>query len=213
LTDRRIAAALSPPTQRGIEDCAPHACCSVARYSSVSRPRLANGTPSASNSCRDQPTPTPSTSRPPLSSSSAIARYQSGRSEGGQLAPPRSSASVSRPAARGGTSRPGRRRTRRAARTACARAAPRGRRLPRPARPRPRCRRRVRTAAPRAPRPPMTRCPAAAWSRRCATRRGDRRRTAPEARPRRTPWPGAHPAPPSSGCDVALTQPRPAPAA
>ena len=40
---------------------------------------------------------------------------------------PRSSASVGRPAARGGTSHPGRRRTRRAARTACARARPRGR--------------------------------------------------------------------------------------
>nr|WP_236004011.1 hypothetical protein [Nonomuraea antri] len=37
------------------------------RCSSVTRPRRSNGTPSASNSCRAQPAPTPSTSRPPLS--------------------------------------------------------------------------------------------------------------------------------------------------
>jgi hypothetical protein len=68
LMARRIAAALLPPTQMGTGDCAPHASRNVARYSSVSRPRLANCTPSASNSCRAPPIPTPSTSRPPLSS-------------------------------------------------------------------------------------------------------------------------------------------------
>ena len=65
---RRIAAALLPPIHRGI--CfAPHASRSVVRHSSVSLPRMAYGTPSASNSCRAPPAPTPSTSRPPLSSS------------------------------------------------------------------------------------------------------------------------------------------------
>ena len=48
--DRRIVATLLPPTQMGIEDCVPHAFRRAVRYSSVSRPRLSNGTPSASNS-------------------------------------------------------------------------------------------------------------------------------------------------------------------
>jgi hypothetical protein len=68
LMHRWIAAALLPPIQIGIEDSAPHASRSAVRYSSVSRPRSANGTPSAANSCCAPPTPTPSTSRPPASS-------------------------------------------------------------------------------------------------------------------------------------------------
>ena len=45
----------------------------AATYSAVRAPRRANGTPSASNSSRDQPTPTPSVSRPPLRTSSDAA--------------------------------------------------------------------------------------------------------------------------------------------
>src|SRR6185436_14550806 len=41
----------------------------AATYSAARAPRRANGTPSASNSSRDQPTPTPSVSRPPLKTS------------------------------------------------------------------------------------------------------------------------------------------------
>ena len=96
-TTRWIAASLSPPTTMGMlpftgrglqvtgskftnsplnDACGPaHSARIAAMYSSLRAPRRSHGTPSASNSSFIQPTPRPSSTRPPDSRSSVASSF------------------------------------------------------------------------------------------------------------------------------------------